>query len=155
MRQHIPAFLAHAAVLRDPHASRKDLVLPQVRRMMVEHYPNVVYLILGATHPHVIQHEGESGQRESRCRIDPGLSAVTTGIAFSGECGANRRGPIIMSWQHLELLRRHKLNPILTAADWPYPINSVLNPGATLLPHRMGDRWALIHPPAQVNTLSA
>ena len=25
-------------------------------------------------------------------------------------------------------------NPILTAADWPYPVNSVFNPGATLLP---------------------
>lgn len=32
-----------------------------------------------------------------------------------------------------ELLRRHKSNPILTAADWPYPVNSVFNPGATLL----------------------
>jgi glycosyltransferase involved in cell wall biosynthesis len=27
---------------------------------IVAHYPNVVYLILGATHPHVIQHEGET-----------------------------------------------------------------------------------------------
>jgi glycosyltransferase involved in cell wall biosynthesis len=27
---------------------------------IVEHHPNVVYIILGATHPHVIQHEGES-----------------------------------------------------------------------------------------------
>ncbi len=27
---------------------------------IVARYPNVVYLILGATHPHVIQHEGES-----------------------------------------------------------------------------------------------
>jgi predicted GH43/DUF377 family glycosyl hydrolase len=34
---------------------------------------------------------------------------------------------------HPELLRRHKLNPILTAANWPYPVNSVFNPGATLL----------------------
>jgi predicted GH43/DUF377 family glycosyl hydrolase len=32
-----------------------------------------------------------------------------------------------------ELFRRHKLNPILTAADWPYPINTVFNAGATLL----------------------
>ena len=39
-----------------------------------------------------------------------------------------------MSNQHPELFRRHKLNPILTAADWPYPINSVFNPGAVLLP---------------------
>lgn len=27
---------------------------------IVERYPNVVYLILGATHPHVVQHEGET-----------------------------------------------------------------------------------------------
>jgi predicted GH43/DUF377 family glycosyl hydrolase len=39
-----------------------------------------------------------------------------------------------MSNQPAELFRRHKLNPILTAADWPYLINSVFNPGATLLP---------------------
>jgi predicted GH43/DUF377 family glycosyl hydrolase len=39
-----------------------------------------------------------------------------------------------MSHQNTELFRRHKLNPILTAADWPYPVNSVFNPGATLLP---------------------
>lgn len=32
-----------------------------------------------------------------------------------------------------ELFKRHKLNPILTAADWTYPINSVFNPGATFL----------------------
>ncbi len=38
-----------------------------------------------------------------------------------------------MSHQHPELFHRHKLNPILTAADWPYPVNSVFNPGATLL----------------------
>jgi predicted GH43/DUF377 family glycosyl hydrolase len=38
-----------------------------------------------------------------------------------------------MSNQHPELLHRYKLNPILTAADWPYPVNSVFNPGATLL----------------------
>ncbi len=39
-----------------------------------------------------------------------------------------------MNNQTSELFRRHKLNPILTAADWPYPINSVFNPAATLLP---------------------
>jgi predicted GH43/DUF377 family glycosyl hydrolase len=36
--------------------------------------------------------------------------------------------------QHPELFRRQKTNPILSAADWPYPVNSVFNPGATLLP---------------------
>src|SRR3972149_3662147 len=38
-----------------------------------------------------------------------------------------------MNNKHPELFHRHKLNPILTAANWPYPVNSVLNPGATLL----------------------
>jgi predicted GH43/DUF377 family glycosyl hydrolase len=33
-----------------------------------------------------------------------------------------------------ELFARHANNPILTAADWPYVVNSVFNPGATLLP---------------------
>ena len=39
-----------------------------------------------------------------------------------------------MNQQHPELFRRHKLNPILTAADWPYPVHTVFNPAATLLP---------------------
>ncbi len=39
-----------------------------------------------------------------------------------------------MTAERIELFHRHKLNPILTAADWPYPVNSVFNPGATLLP---------------------
>jgi predicted GH43/DUF377 family glycosyl hydrolase len=39
-----------------------------------------------------------------------------------------------MTNKHPELFRRHKANPILSAADWPYPINSVFNPGAILLP---------------------
>ncbi|HEX2997767.1 MAG TPA: hypothetical protein VHP14_23290, partial [Anaerolineales bacterium] len=31
------------------------------------------------------------------------------------------------------LIDRHPSNPILTAADWPYRVNTVFNPGATLL----------------------
>jgi predicted GH43/DUF377 family glycosyl hydrolase len=31
------------------------------------------------------------------------------------------------------LFQRHTANPILSAADWPYPVHSVFNPGATLL----------------------
>jgi len=31
-------------------------------------------------------------------------------------------------------LSRYPHNPILTAAVWPYPVNTVFNPGATLLP---------------------
>jgi predicted GH43/DUF377 family glycosyl hydrolase len=32
------------------------------------------------------------------------------------------------------LLVRHPKNPILTSTDWPYPANTVFNPGATMLP---------------------
>jgi predicted GH43/DUF377 family glycosyl hydrolase len=38
-----------------------------------------------------------------------------------------------MNPQHPELFLRHIGNPILTAADWPYAVNTVFNPGATLL----------------------
>jgi predicted GH43/DUF377 family glycosyl hydrolase len=38
-----------------------------------------------------------------------------------------------MSNQYPKLFHRHKSNPILTVADWPYPANSVFNPAATLL----------------------
>ncbi len=33
-----------------------------------------------------------------------------------------------------QLLLRYPANPILSASDWPYEVNSVFNPGATLLP---------------------
>jgi predicted GH43/DUF377 family glycosyl hydrolase len=53
---------------------------------------------------------------------------------------------------HLELFSRHSDNPILTASDWPYAVNSVFNPGATLLPDgttlllcRVEDRRGLSH----------
>ena len=51
-----------------------------------------------------------------------------------------------------ELFHRHEKNPILTAADWPYPAHSVFNPGATLLADgttlllcRVEDRRGLSH----------
>jgi predicted GH43/DUF377 family glycosyl hydrolase len=57
-----------------------------------------------------------------------------------------------MNQQHPELLHRHKLNPILTAENWPYPVNSVFNAGAvllgdgtTLLLCRVEDRRGLSH----------
>ena len=31
------------------------------------------------------------------------------------------------------LFQRYDKNPILTARDWPYPVNTVFNPGATRL----------------------
>jgi predicted GH43/DUF377 family glycosyl hydrolase len=36
--------------------------------------------------------------------------------------------------EHARLLHRHGGNPILTAAHWPYPVHTVFNAGATLLP---------------------
>jgi predicted GH43/DUF377 family glycosyl hydrolase len=36
--------------------------------------------------------------------------------------------------RHEELFRRYQGNPILTASDWPYKVNTVFNAGATLLP---------------------
>ena len=55
--------------------------------------------------------------------------------------------------QHHEILfRRHERNPILTAAAWPYPANSVFNPGAvrssdggTILLCRVEDRRGHSH----------
>jgi len=56
------------------------------------------------------------------------------------------------SLQHAPLLRRHPANPILSAKDWPYSMNSVFNPGATRLPDgttlllcRVEDRRGLSH----------
>lgn len=53
---------------------------------------------------------------------------------------------------HQELLHRYAGNPILTAADWPYPINTVFNAGATRLPDgttlllcRVEDRRGISH----------
>ncbi len=41
--------------------------------------------------------------------------------------------PNLRNHLHPTLLRRHPKNPILTAADWPYPANTVFNPGAVRL----------------------
>lgn len=53
---------------------------------------------------------------------------------------------------HQELLHRYPGNPILTAADWPYAINTVFNAGATKLPDgttlllcRVEDRRGISH----------
>ncbi len=50
------------------------------------------------------------------------------------------------------LFHRNKANPILTASDWPYPVHTVFNPGATLLKDgttlllcRVEDRRGLSH----------
>src|SRR5712692_2796507 len=54
--------------------------------------------------------------------------------------------------EHNSLFHRHSANPILTARDWPYSINSVFNAGATLVADgstlllcRVEDRRGLSH----------
>jgi len=50
-----------------------------------------------------------------------------------------------------ELLDRHPANPILTAENWPYPVNAVFNPaaaaldGTTVLLARVEDRRGISH----------
>lgn len=41
-----------------------------------------------------------------------------------------------MSNKHREFFTRHPANPILTADEWPYPVNSVFNAAATLVDGR-------------------
>lgn len=57
-----------------------------------------------------------------------------------------------MSGHFEELFKRHPKNPILTAADWPYPVHTVFNAGATtikdgrtLLLCRVEDRRGFSH----------
>lgn len=60
---------------------------------------------------------------------------------------------ILSGWREGDpLFTRYARNPILTRADWPYPINSVFNAGATLLPDgdtlllcRVEERTGLSH----------
>jgi len=58
----------------------------------------------------------------------------------------------LKSTKYLELLTRNVKNPILTAADWPYPVHTVFNAGATrledgttLLLCRVEDRRGISH----------
>src|SRR6202162_1263606 len=59
---------------------------------------------------------------------------------------------VAISTHYQPLLLRHPANPILTGKHWPYPINSVFNAGAPLLPDgstlllcRVEDRRGLSH----------
>jgi len=57
-----------------------------------------------------------------------------------------------MQEPHEILLHRHRANPLLSARDWPYPVNTIFNPGATLMPDgttlllcRVEDRRGISH----------
>ena len=53
-------------------------------------------------------------------------NVTTSGHQSTSPCGLD-------GCSKTPLFRRHDGNPILTREDWPYPINSVFNAGATLL----------------------
>ncbi|MBW4028255.1 MAG: glycosidase [Acidobacteria bacterium] len=60
--------------------------------------------------------------------------------------------PELQEQAEYSLFTRHPGNPILSRKDWPYPVNSVFNAGATLLPDgdtlllcRVEDRRGLSH----------
>ena len=96
---------------------------------------------------------------EARCYDGDANHSRTAEKAASREGRISRTGycPTAMTRifrrsQHEVLFYRHPKNPILTAADWPYPINTVFNAGATLLPDgttlllcRVEDRRGLSH----------
>src|SRR6266567_4735419 len=66
-----------------------------------------------------------SRERESRRGVDALVSPRAR--------GARRNRNDFVTTRYRELFRRHPRNPILTAADWPYPAHTVFNPGATRL----------------------
>jgi beta-1,2-mannobiose phosphorylase / 1,2-beta-oligomannan phosphorylase len=61
--------------------------------------------------------------------------AAREGYQLPVDCSSQSppHGTTMSVTQHENLFRRHPQNPILTAADWPYGINSVFNAAATLL----------------------
>src|ERR1019366_1801818 len=97
------------------------------------------------------------GQREPRRRIDPVVSARIVRDAIRPARRHRRPNPagdpiMIGGRGYPTLFRRLDKNPILTSADWPYPVHSVFNPGAvrlnegtTLLLCRVEDRRGHSH----------
>src|SRR4030095_6233832 len=72
-----------------------------------------------------------SRQREPRRRVDARVPARTARDARLGtrpRTDTDREDA--MSAKYRALLHRCEKNPILTAADWPYPAHTVFNPGA-------------------------
>ena len=67
--------------------------------------------------------------------VVPFVSGMQTPSTISSESAQQEKEghPTWAKARPDELFIRYKGNPILTAADWPYPINTAFNPGATLL----------------------
>ena len=73
-------------------------------------------------------------ERKSRRGVDPGVSSGVLELRLAENTLLNVEAGSSMSNHHVELFQRHEHNPILTAADWPYPVNSVFNPGRRCCP---------------------
>src|SRR5260370_26054190 len=85
-----------------------------------------------------------SRQREPGCRIDARVPPCAAGDAHrrarrDAAAAARRSGRMTSPTQlsaatgYETLFERNAANPILTAADWPYPVHTVFNPGALRL----------------------
>ncbi|MGA8740250.1 MAG: glycosidase [Terracidiphilus sp.] len=78
------------------------------------------------------------------------MNLVTT--PASSQDSAAQEAPGAKGCTEIPIFTRHPGNPILSRQDWPYPINSVFNAGAVLLPDgdtlllcRVEDRSGLSH----------
>jgi predicted GH43/DUF377 family glycosyl hydrolase len=78
------------------------------------------------------------------------LNPITLSPTHAERLAAERQRPV--KYTNESLFTRHSGNPILTRDHWPYPVNSVFNAGATLLPDgdtlllcRVEDRRGLSH----------
>ena len=76
----------------------------------------------------------EDDEPQRRGRVDARLPSRGTAPrrirSLIGPFDAGRRG---LRVSKRELFERHAGNPILTSADWPYPVNAVFNPAAAVV----------------------
>src|SRR5262249_51202006 len=87
-----------------------------------------------ASPPAAIQ-AGTAGARFLRSKAASGKTQVGSPDIPGKGAGPTPHGTSMQTAFHhpMSLFSRHPKNPILSAADWPYDINSVFNAGATLL----------------------
>jgi hypothetical protein len=110
-------------------------------------HPNVVYIVSGVTHPHI-----RRPATQSNCTMKRGpLLKSTISLAETPQSIAREQAKL-QACVDQPLFTRSSANPILGRTDWPYPINSVFNPAAVLLPDgdtlllcRVEDRTGLSH----------
>jgi predicted GH43/DUF377 family glycosyl hydrolase len=101
----------------------------------------------GATGTQPAHHDANQGKNRPPARLagpklytppsyttDPADAVPNPPVSTPGD-GPREYVPTMSSTQnqHETLFHRHPKNPILSPMDWPYPVNTVFNAGATLL----------------------